>query len=126
MATAFPDVCPQRRQFNAGKYPTKRFTSLSGASVTRLYGTQPFEATISVSYLLTDAETAPFLKSWHDARGDSDTLTLPASIYGGMDAALTAEIKTYSWRWSAPPRIQSVMAGRSRIEVSLVGTLDIS
>ena len=126
MPTAFPNVCPQKRQFNAGKYPTKRFTSYSGASVTRLYGNAPFEATLQVSYLLTDAETAPFLKCWHDAKGDSDTLTLPKKIYGGMDSTLTDEIGTYSWRWSAPPRIQSVMAGRSRIEVSLVGTLDIS
>ena len=126
MPTAFPDVCPQQRQFNAGKYATTRFTSLSGASVTRLYGDEPFEATLQVSYLLTDAQAAPFLESWHNAKGAADTLALPASIYGGMDSALTDQIQTYSWRWSKPPRIESVMAGRSRIQVSLVGTLDIS
>lgn len=125
MTTEFPNVCPQSRQFTAGKYAVKRFNSVSGASSTRLYGSQPFDAQLQLRYLLSDSGIAQFLASYHGSKGGAGVLALPASIYGGIDPALIAQFKSYSWRWSEAPQVESVKAGLSRIQVSLVGTLDI-
>ena len=124
MAIPFPDICPQSRQFTAGQYAIKRFSSISGASSTRLYGSQPFDARLQLRYLLSDAETAQFLASYHGSKGGAGVLVLPASIYGGIDPALIAQFKSYSWRWSQAPQVESVKTGLSRIQVSLIGTLD--
>ena len=124
MTTPFPDICPQSRQLTAGRYAVKRFNSVSGASSTRLYGSAPFDAQMQLRYLLTDAEMAGFLASYHESKGGADVLTLPASIYGGIDDVLRAQIKDYSWRWQSPPQIEGVMSGLSRIQVQLIGTLD--
>ena len=124
MATAFPDLCPQSRQFTAGKYAVKRFQAYSGATTTRLYGDEPFDAQLRLRYLLTDSDMAQFLASYHGSKGGAGVLVLPASIYGGIDPALIAQFKSYSWRWESPPQVESVVAGRSRIQISLIGTLD--
>ena len=124
MTTSFPDICPQRRQFTAGQYAVKRFSSVSGASSTRLYGSAPFDAQLQLSYLLSDSDMADFLQSWHDSKGGAGVLQLPDGVYGGVDASLVAQIKDYSWRWSGAPQVESVRAGLSRIQVSLIGTLD--
>ena len=124
MATKFPDICPQRRSITAGKYPVKRFTAYSGASTTRLYGSKPFDAQMKLGYLLDDEQMAEFLKSYHLSKGGAGVIKLPDSVYGGIDPALRAQIKSYSWRWEAPPQLESVKSGLSRIQVSLIGTLD--
>ena len=74
---------------------------------------------------LGDEEIAEFLASWHTSKGGSGTVMLGPAIYGGIDTTLVGQIKSYSWRWSNPPQIESVKSGLSRIQVSLTGTLDI-
>ena len=125
MATDFPNVCPQSRRFTAGEYAVKRFSSVSGASSTRLYGSQPFDAQLQLTYLLNDQDMAQFLASWHVSKGGAGIVNLGAAIYGGIDPALIAQMKSYSWRWSAAPQVESEKAGLSRIQVSLIGTLDV-
>ena len=124
MTTDFPDVCPQSRQFTAGKYAVKKFNSISGASTTRLYGSQPFDAQLQLRYFLGDTEMAQFLTSWHTSKGGAGIVNLGPGIYGGIDPTLAGQIKSYSWRWESPPQVESVLPGRSRIQVSLIGTLD--
>ena len=122
---SFPDFCPTRREFSAGTYPVKRFDSISGAGVTRLYGSKASNATLQLSYLLADTEVAEFLESYHSTYGGAVGFALPLAVYSGIDPELRAQARDYyTWRWNAAPQIQSVMPGRSRIQVSLIGTLD--
>ena len=125
MTVDFPALCPTRRSLRAGEYPTKRFDSISGASVTRLYGSKAFNAQLQLTYLLGDDDMAAVLQSYHASYGGADDLNLPEIVYGGMSEDLQAQIRSYySWRWSAPPSVESVFPGRSRIQVTLIGTLD--
>ena len=50
----FPSICPVSRRFKAAQFPTKRFTSISGAGTTRLYGSKGFDATLDVQFLVDD------------------------------------------------------------------------
>ena len=125
MTVDFPALCPTRRSLRAGEYPTKRFDSISGASVTRLYGSKAFNAQLQLSFLLSDEDMAAVLQSYHDSYGGADDLNLPEEVYGGMSETLRTQVRDYySWRWDAPPSVESLLPGRSRIQVTLIGTLD--
>ena len=120
----FPAVSPTRRSFTPGEYPIKRFDSISGAGVTRLYGSKAFNATLNLEFLLDDTGTAAVLQSWHDSMGGAKVLTLPTELFEGMNGP-EGQIPNYlNWRWAQVPSVQSVLPGRSRIQASLVATLD--
>ena len=120
----FPTISPTRRRFTPGEYPIKRFDSISGAGVTRLYGSKAFNATLDLEFLLDDTGTAAVLQSWHDSMGGAKVLTLPTELFEGMNGP-EGQIPNYlNWRWSQVPSVQSVLPGRSRIQASLVATLD--
>lgn len=120
----FPAVNPTRRSFTPGKYPTKRFDSISGAGTTRLYGSKAFNATLNLEFLLDDTNTAAVLQSWHDSRGGAKILTLPATVFAGMTGPENQIPSYLNWRWSDMPSVESLVPGRSRIRVTLVATLD--
>ena len=121
----FPDLCPTRRQFTPGEYPTRRFTAINGAGRTRLYGSRAFDATLDLEYLLNDDDLATLLEFYHDSRGAFNVITLGASVYQGMSPTLQAQIPNYlSWRWAETPVVSSLLPGRSRVRVKLVATLD--
>jgi len=120
----FPAVSPTRRSFTPGEYPTKRFDSISGAGTTRLYGSKASNATLDLEFLLDDTNTEAVLQSWHDSLGGAKVLTLPATLFEGMNGP-EGQIPNYlNWRWAQVPSVQSVFPGRSRIQASLVATLD--
>ena len=128
MATAFGslDTCgPTRRSFTPGRYATKRFNSISGAGTTRLYGSKAFDATLQMSFLLNDADTCAIMKCWNDAYGGYDILTLPDEFFAGSSSVLDCTIPDYlNWRWAEPPSVESILPGRSRVQINLVATLD--
>ena len=120
----FPAVSPTRRSFTPGEYPIKRFDSISGAGVTRIYGSKAFNATLDLEFLLDDTGTAAVLQSWHDSMGGAKVLTLPTELFEGMNGP-EGQIPNYlNWRWAQVPSVQSVLPGRSRIQALLVATLD--
>ena len=116
---------PTTRNFTPGKYATKRFTSISGAGTTRLYGSKAFDASLRMTFLLDDADTCTIMKCWHDARGTYDTLLLPAEFKAGSSAVLDCSIPYYlGWRWAEAPSVESIFPGRSRVQLTLIATLD--
>lgn len=125
MATPYPVLCATRRAWSPGEYPTRRFAAINGAGTTRLYGNRSFNANLQLEYLLDDVELAALLECYNNARGTFDELTLPNETFIGMSADVRAEIPDYlTWRWEDRPQIESVASGRSRVRVTLVGTLD--
>ena len=125
MTTAYPSLCPTRRSWTPGQFPTKRFTAINGAGKTRLYGSKAFDSKLSLEYLLDDSELAELLACYTAARGPYDQLTLPPETFIGFSPQVLAEIPDYlTWRWSDTPTVESVSPGRTRVRVNLVGTLD--
>ena len=125
MSVNFPELCPTRRTYTPGDYATKRFTAINGASNTRLYGSKAFDASLNMSFLLTDKDMASLLDSWHESKGGFDTLKLPASVFSGISSTLQTQIPSYlQWRWAEMPSVESVLPNRSRVQVQLIATLD--
>ena len=125
MATAFPALCPTRRDFTPGDYPVKRFTAINGAGTTRIYGDSAFDAQLRLEFLANDDGLASILECWHDAKGQFDQVTLPTQLYDGFGPQVLAQIRTYlTWRWAERPQVASLLNGRFRVSVNLIGTLD--
>ena len=117
---------PIERRFTPGNFPTRRFNSISGAGRTRIYGSKQFDAELELAFVLNDADTCTFLRAWDDAKGSFESLDLPEQFFVGSSELLDCGIPDYlEWRWAEKPSVQSLIPGRSRVQVRLVATLDI-
>ena len=126
MATTYPDLCPISRRYTPGKFATKRFNSISGASATRLYGSKHFDAEMDLEYLLNDEQLELVLECYNKAYGDYHSLAVPAEIFVGISDGVQKQLAaSLNWRWKERPQIESVQPHLSRVRVSLIATLDI-
>lgn len=125
MPVALPSLCPIERRYTAGAFPTRRFSSIAGATTTRLYGSKSSGDRLSLKFATTDAEAAAVLAAYQAARGDYDYLTLPPAYWAGAAGGLAAAPPAYlRWRFDTPPQVTSVFPGRSEVAMELIGVLD--
>ena len=123
MNIAFPPLCPKSRSFSPGIYPTKRFTSISGAGVTRLYGTLPSAAVLTLEFLVTDTELQSVFECWHGAKGDAYSIDLPKNVFAGVRKSLF--YKSAEWRWAEAPQVTSVIKGCSTLRTKFVTVQEV-
>ena len=122
----FPSLCPVRRVFNAAQFPTKRFTSISGAGTTRLYGNKAFDATLQLEFLADDKAIKGVVQNWYDSMGSYLPVSLPDTVYAGQSNLLGAVTPDYlEWHWEKEPIITSVQPNLSRVQVNLIAHLEI-
>ena len=122
----FPYICPVRREFTAAQFPTKRFTSISGAGTTRLYGNKGFDATLRLEFIADDEAVEGFVRSWHDSMGNYLPIELPETVYAGQGELLDAVTPDYlEWHWEKPPTVSSVQPNLSRVQVNLIAHLEL-
>jgi hypothetical protein len=126
MATPFPAIAPTSRSYKLGSYPVKRFTSISGTGVSRLYGSQPSAATLDLEFgNKRDAVALAITTAYEDANGSFGELSLPSEVWAGMDRLLQERLqRDYTWRFSERPTITAVKRGLSTIQVTLEGQRD--
>ena len=122
----FPIICPTVRRFTAGQFPTRRFNSISGAGTTRLYGSKAFDSRLQLEFIVDNETAGAIFDSWYDSFGGFSTLVLPPEVISGDTDLLDAVNPDYlEWRWENEPTIQSIQPGLSRVNVNLVGRLEI-
>jgi hypothetical protein len=122
----FPDVCPVSRRFTAGRFPTRRFNSISGAGTTRLYGSKAFDSRLQLEFIVDNETAGAIFDAWYGDFGGFGTLELPPEVLSGDSELLDAINPEYlEWRWENEPSIESIQPGLSRVTVNLVGRLEI-
>lgn len=126
MATPFPTIKPTGRRASQGQYPVKRFTSIAGTGTSRVYGSQPFGASLELEFSnIPDSAAHDVVAAYDATRGSFGTLTLPSAIWDGMDLALRTKLEGhYAWRFAEQPQITSVQPGLSSMTVRLEGQRD--
>lgn len=123
----FPTLQPTSRAFTPGNYPIKTFTAQSGAEVRILYGNKRNGMTLDLSYEnITDQQADDFVVHYDDMKGEYSTFSLPTELLAGWSGDTTAITATnigVQWRYAETPSINNVQAGRSSVQIKLVGVL---
>ena len=136
MASKFPAIRPTSRTFTMGDYPSKTYTSLSGAIFKRAFGNRQTGYTLNLTFrnigdtseLRSLSGTAKqIIDHYNSVDGTYDKFNLPHRMFAGMDDGLETLIQApsnISWRYAAPPQVESVKTGVSTVIVSFIGELD--
>lgn len=125
----FPSVTPTSMDFTAPEFPVKSNSSLSGVVSRRIFGNRGSRAVLSMNFdNLTDAVAVEFLNAWKEAKGPFDSLTVPAIVFDGADATLSAYLTdggdALTWHFAEPPQLQRVKPGISSVRIALEATRD--
>ena len=136
MASQFPTIRPTTRSFSMGDYPSKTYTSLSGAIFKRAFGNKATGYTMDLTFKnIGDTEelrsssgsVKVILDHFNSVYGTFEKFTLPDTMFAGMNSSLRGVVQApsnISWRYAAPPRVQSVRSGISTVTVRLAGEID--
>jgi hypothetical protein len=148
MTEAFPQMAPTTRSFTMGDYPSKTYTSLSGAVFKRAFGNKATNYRLDLTFKNiadtvqvrngsgTVKEIVDHFRTVTD--GTFKSFTLPLQVFAGLysDASskqnriidnLNPTIRrpdSISWRYAEPPEVQSVKSGMSTVTVKLIGEID--
>lgn len=136
MTYHFPPMRPTTRTFRLGDYPTKKYTSLSGATFRRQFGNRQTGYTVEFTFKnigdaaeLREYSGTTFLILDHFNKvGTNLGFTLGDRMFAGMDESIESMIQAPSnilWRFAEPPRVQSVKPGVSTVSVKLIGELSV-
>lgn len=124
--TIFPSLTPTSRRVIQGQYAVKRFTTISGTGNTRRYSSQPFNSSLELSFdNISDSSALAIVNCYESAGGSFDALTLPSSLWDGVDPALQQKLqRDYTWRFAEQPQLISGRPGTSSVTVKLDGQRD--
>ena len=122
----FPALKPTSRSVTQGQFAVKRFTSVSGAGRTRIYGSQPFNSLLEMSFdNIADNLALLIVNCYENARGSYDQLSIPNSVWNGMEEGLRIRLqRDYVWRFSEQPQLSSTAPGKTSVTVKLEGQRD--
>ena len=122
----FPSLTPTSRRITQGQYAVKRYTSISGTGVTRVYGSKPLNSSLDLEFSnIPDSHVLILVNAYDSARGSKDSINLPNEVWAGMEESLWTKLKSdYIWRFADQPVITSVTPGTSSISVRLDGQRD--
>jgi len=126
MSTTFPAIPPTSRNITPGQYPVKRFTSIAGTGTSRVYGSQPFGASMDLNFAnVSDSVALAICECYDLARGSYDEVVLPPAIWDGCDPALASVLaRDYIWRFAEQPTVASGVPGTSSVSVKFEGQRD--
>ena len=129
MSITFPSLKPSQRSFKLGAFPTKIYRSLSGATAKRSYGNKPFGYELQLVFSnIDDDATALILEHYSDTFGGFSRFQLPDSLFSGMSETLRDYAKanaTIRWEYAGPPEVESIIGGRSTVQVTFIGEQDV-
>jgi hypothetical protein len=122
----FPSIVPTSRQFDAGDWPIKTYTSQSGAELRILYGSKRTGMKLELSYdNITDTQAEQFLTHYDSTFGTYQTFTLPSQVRSGWSGTASAidAATGNNWRHAEQPQVTAVRPGLSSVRISLIGVL---
>lgn len=133
---AFPNIKPTTRSFSMGDYPSKTYTSLSGAVFKRAFGNKATGYTMDLTFKnigdtgelrSLSGTVKQILDHYNSVDGTFKKFTLPDRMFAGMNSSLKGVVQApsnISWRYAEPPRVESVKSGLSTVTVKLIGEID--
>ncbi len=123
----FPYVCPVSRQYKAPDFATKRFTSISGAGTTRLYGNKGFDAELNLQFLVDETILVSIMANWESSYGTYLPVELPSEVVSGNSQVSNALVPEYlEWHWAENPTVESLNPNLYRVTTRFIAQLEIN
>jgi hypothetical protein len=123
----FPSLCPVSRSYTAPSFATKRFTSISGAGTTRLYGNKGFDAQLDLQFLVDEPTLISVMASWEESYGTYLPVVMPDSVVSGSGELLDAIVPGYlEWHWAENPKVESLNPDLYRVSTRFIAQLEIN
>ena len=119
-----------------GDYPSKTYTSLSGAVFKRAFGNKATGYTMDLTFKnigdtgelrSLSGTVKQILDHYNSVDGTFKNFKLPDRMFAGMNSSLKGVVQApsnISWRYAEPPRVESVKSGLSTVTVKLIGEID--
>ena len=96
-------------------------------------GQRPKHARLSLSYNnISDTNARSLLDCYKNALGSIEALSLPSAIFSGAETTLATFMSSpdlvLTWHFAddSPPKVDSVVPGRSSVTLELIASLDYS
>ncbi len=119
-----PSHCPSGATYRPPGFPVKLFRSVSGAAARVLYGDRSSQAGLSLEFSLDTERAAQWAAAFESARGTFDQVTVPDVVWE-MAEEIEATIPSHiAWFFASEPTIERLSAGRTRVQVELIGDLE--
>ena len=123
----FPSLCPVSRQYKAPSFATKRYTSISGAGTTRLYGSKAFEAELNLQFLVAEDALIQIMNNWEESYGEYLPVTLAPDTIAISDDLVDALVPEYlEWHWAESPTVESLNPNHYRVNTRFIAQLEIN
>lgn len=118
MTIQFPAIQPTNHEFVAPEWPVTESRSQGGVRSVRLWGSQPSDAGMVLSFAnKTQAEGAAIIKAHGDTKSRIEDVAFPAIVIKGVsDPDLLALLRDggpgLRWYFVGPPQLNRVPGGR--------------
>jgi len=134
MSVAFPSLTPTSRSFQAPRFPSTSSTSQGGVVTRRLWGSQPSQGQLSLTFAnISDDHAALLLEAYAAAKGPTTELTLPSTVFNGVSDLLQLGIDSTTtssglkWFFAEDgPSVESIAPGISTVTLELTVELRTS
>lgn len=123
----FPDLCPTKRTYTPPQYATKRYTSISGAGTTRLYGSKGFDAGLGLEFVVNGSQLTEVTECWNRSRGSYEAVSLPVGVIASSES-LANELSPQhlEWHWADAPSVETLTPDLYRVKANFVAQLEVS
>jgi len=115
-----PQVFPSTREFIPPSYPVTRAKTQNGATVKRLWASQPSGGSLTLGFTnIPDATANALANIWDRTKGITHNVILPTRLFKGMSQSLKNHLELngipLAWSFKSQPTITSVAPGISDI-----------
>jgi hypothetical protein len=115
-----PQVFPSTREFVPPSYPVTRSKTQNGATVKRLWASQPSGGSLTLGFTnISDATANALAAIWDRTKGITQNVILPSRLFNGMSQSLKSHLELngipLAWSFKSQPTITSVAPGISNI-----------
>lgn len=115
-----PQVFPSTREFVPPSYPVTRSKTQNGATVKRLWASQPSGGSLTLGFTnIPDATANALAAIWDCTKGITYNVILPTRLFKGMSQLLKSHLELngipLAWSFKNQPTITSVAPGISNI-----------
>ena len=134
MSVLFPNLAPTSRSFQAPRFPSTSSTSQGGVVTRRLWGSQPSQGALSLTFAnISDNNASLLLAAYAAAKGPTLELVLPPLVFDGINDVLKLGIDNATaaqglkWFFAEDgPNVESIAPGISTVTLELTVELRTS